>query len=74
MSSGEAGTAMITDHAHVTTGRWWQRCMFCGLGMTAHTRTRMRPALAKTYRCPACVTGSDLNPLLRDTPCPHGRP
>jgi hypothetical protein len=72
--------APITAHGFYPRFEWWGLCCVCGFGMAAHETVVPQTAgqLAEEmgllpFRCPECVSLSDLKPQQRDRPCPHQR-
>lgn len=61
---GERGVSLITDHRFTPRDEWWELCQYCGLGESAHSRTKALHPRPKTYRCSDCVK-------LDIDPCPH---
>ena len=35
--------AIISDHAFIPRGEWWDLCKICGLAQAAHAETTVRP-------------------------------
>jgi hypothetical protein len=68
---GEAGTAMVTSHAHTPRGAWWELCRICRLSAAAHTASLAGPESGpERYRCPNCVRRSEV-PGRRIVRCTH---